>query len=140
MKIALLLAGAILASFESLASAGPAPNEEVSPLMSDTLIDNMGLVRHKRQGITIADIYGTTYYKAVYSGRACERITSRRECEAAARQLGFKDVTATIDTRWTKSEPPYCFYSRSSKALKFNNVFDSPGECSISYGCLCKDV
>jgi len=137
MKIALLLAGAILASFESLASAGPAPNEEVSPLMSDTLIDNMGLVRHKRQGITIADIYGTTYYKAVYSGRACERITSRRECEAAARQRGLKKTWALEED--TRIGPPYCYYWRQS-GLYFNNNFDSAKECSIAQGCLCKDV
>ena len=52
MKPALILAGAItlvLISMESPAFGSPAPpNEAIASLMSDTLIDNEGLVRQKR--------------------------------------------------------------------------------------------
>ena len=52
MKTALILAGAIalvLISMESPAFGSPAPpNEAIASLMSDTLIDNEGLVRQKR--------------------------------------------------------------------------------------------
>ena len=51
MKTALILAGAItlvLISMESSASGSPTPNEAIASLMSDTLIDNEGLVRQKR--------------------------------------------------------------------------------------------
>ena len=52
MKTALILAGAItlvLISMESPAFGSPAPpNKAIASLMSDTLIDNEGLVRQKR--------------------------------------------------------------------------------------------
>ena len=52
MKTTLILAGAIalvLISMESPAFGSPAPpNEAITSLMSDTLIDNEGLVRQKR--------------------------------------------------------------------------------------------
>ena len=52
MKTALILAGAIalvLISMESPALCSPTPpNEAIASLMSDTLIDNEGLVRQKR--------------------------------------------------------------------------------------------
>ena len=53
MKTILILAGAIalvLISMESPAFGSPAPpNEASASLMSDTLIDNEGLVRQKRR-------------------------------------------------------------------------------------------
>ena len=52
MKTTLILAGAItlmLISMESPAFGSPAPpNEAITSLMSDTLINNEGLVRQKR--------------------------------------------------------------------------------------------
>ena len=61
MKTTLIFAGAItlvLISMESPAFGSPAPpNQAIASLMSDTLIDNEGLVRQKR---------GTTPY-----GRPC---------------------------------------------------------------------
>merc|ERR1712150_374330 len=132
MKIALILAGAIpivLASFESLVSAGPAPNEEgpapseeVSPLMSDTLIDNMGLVRHKRGNYCTPGCTPVSYKKVESGSERCERITSKAECEEAAKQLELTDTTATQGTR--SQSPPYCFFSNGGY-LYFNKNVDS---------------
>ena len=79
MKTALILAGAIalvLISMESPAFGSPAPpNEAIVSPMSDTLIDNKGLVRQKREHVE-PGTFGT-------------RCRSDSDCNSDDRMLGF---------------------------------------------------
>ena len=77
MKTTLILAGAIalmLISMESPAFGSRAPpNEAIASLMSDTLIDNEGLVRQKR---------GTREWCENYLEDLGARCHSYRECKS----------------------------------------------------------
>jgi len=74
-------------------------------------------------------------YIIVTSGSTCERVTSKEECEEAARQLGLSDTTAAEETSY--SYPPYCYFYNGS-SLYFNNQLNSDTVCSSYDPCICK--
>ena len=74
-------------------------------------------------------------YHLVTSGTSCVRVTSKDECEAAARMLGLSDTTAIVD--YVYKWPPYCLHSNG--LLYYNTrAYESTTECSSSYKCICK--
>ena len=88
-------------------------------------------------------VMATTEYTKVTSGTGCERITSKEECERAAKALGLSDTTATTITN--PNAPPYCFNYKGScnagvscQGLKYNTEGDLTIACSSIRDCLCK--
>ena len=82
----------------------------------------------------------STGYLRVTSGSTCRRITSKAECEDAAKQLEFSGTEASqVDT---PIYPPYC-YSISGVSLRFNKNGNSLQRCKnakMLYNiiCICK--
>ena len=77
----------------------------------------------------------------------CNYITTSSECEAAARELGLSDTSATpspITSLDNWADPPYCYIEGGS--LKFNGDGTNTGACGFDGGwgavyldkCLCK--
>ena len=83
-----------------------------------------------------------TAYTGVTSGSTCERVTSKADCEQAARQLGLSVTVAKVVTE--SDWPPNCyFYNGDShgngKTLYFNNDHNAASECNPgSRVCICK--
>ena len=75
-------------------------------------------------------------YEKKFYGTSCRRIRTRRECEEAARQLGFPDTSA--DQMNSNNYPEYCF-TRYDK-LFFNSGSDiNPNyECHPNEICFCR--
>ena len=61
-------------------------------------------------------------------------MTTKVECEAAARGLGLSDTTATEES--TSDWPPYCYFYRNE--LYFNTAFGSSASCFDQVQCVCK--
>ena len=77
-------------------------------------------------------------YYLVTSGTACERITSRIECEEAARKLGLFYDTSAEGANTSIYWPPYCYYDLL-EGLFFNVDGNSTSQCSASDRiCICK--
>ena len=77
-------------------------------------------------------------YTRVTSGSTCERVTTKTECEEAARQLGLSDTTAREET--ASSYPPYCYFYKG-KSLWFNNDSNADPQCnSDSKVCICQET
>ena len=82
-------------------------------------------------------------YTRVKSGTTCERVTSKAECEQAARQLGLSVTVAKVVTE--SDWPPNCyFYNGDShgngKTLYFNNDHNAASECNPgSRVCICQN-
>ena len=74
-------------------------------------------------------------YTRVNSGSSCVRVTTKAECEEAARQLGHSDTSASEET--VSNYPPYC-YIHGGNGLWFNNQGSSTTECSSNNDCICK--
>ena len=74
-------------------------------------------------------------YAMVSSGSTCERVTSKAECEEAARQLSLMDTSAyeLSDSNY----PAYCYYKPSDEELYFNSNTDNTN-CTSERNCLCK--
>ena len=73
-------------------------------------------------------------------------MTSKEECEKAAKQLNLTDTTADNET--TKDWPPYCYFIQQKKTretiLYFNNRSDSGMHCKSAElwdgrECICKE-
>ena len=78
-------------------------------------------------------------YTRVTSGSTCERITSKAECEKAARKLGLSDTTASKVNKVL--EPPYCFFKKGAfRGLYFNSNGNSNGQCQNIRVCICKET
>ena len=76
----------------------------------------------------------------VTSGSTCTRVTSKEECEDAARQLGLADTEAGEET--VSDWPPYCyFYDHGNRQeLYFNKDGNAISECnSDGKICICKN-
>ena len=74
-------------------------------------------------------------YAMVSSGSTCQRVTSKAECEEAARQLGLIDTGAS---ELSNSEfPAYCYYKPAEEHLYFNTNTDNT-LCTSERNCLCK--
>ena len=67
-----------------------------------------------------------TMYHKVTSGSNCKRVTSKAECEEAARQLGLSDTEAHVEAP-TPDYPKYCYYHGGS--LYFNDNADGTSTC-----------
>ena len=81
-----------------------------------------------------------TEYVSVTSGSTCQRITSKEECEEAAKQLGFtqSNIGASLEDDETNF-PPYCyFYSRGPGSLWFNENGNSAVPCKGGVIRICK--
>lgn len=68
------------------------------------------------------------------TGSGCDRITTKADCEEAARIMGLSDTVASEET--STSFPKYCYYYQG-KTLWFNKGFDSPVQCSSTHPCIC---
>ena len=78
-------------------------------------------------------------YTMVTSGSTCERVTSKAECEEAARQLGLSDTTADDDGQdGVNYDPPFCYFESGS--LKFNSLATNTGPCTTSDQCICSTI
>ena len=76
-------------------------------------------------------------YIRVTSGSTCERVTSKAECEEAARQLGLSDTVALEESK--SNWPPYCYVNIN--ALYFNINGTATSHCnSNSRICICKET
>ena len=76
-------------------------------------------------------------YSLVKSGNSCGRITTKKDCEIAARKLGLSDTTAGKPSVPT-TRPPYCYHHVTQGGLWFNTEFTSNASCSNERPCLCK--
>jgi len=74
-------------------------------------------------------------YIIVLSGSTCERVTSKEECQEAARQLGLSDTTANEEAEY--NYPPYCYFY-DGFSLYFNKQLNSETVCSPDNACICK--
>ena len=74
----------------------------------------------------------------VTSGSTCERVTTKAECEEAARQLGLSNTTAEEET--VDDYPPYCYFTGGEWEvwLWFNKNGSSTSQCSSDEVCICK--
>ena len=77
----------------------------------------------------------STGYLRVTSGSTCRRITSKAECEKAAKQLRFPDTEASQED--TPVYPPYCYFGGDNK-LYFNENSNSVQPCKNANICICK--
>lgn len=74
-------------------------------------------------------------YTNVTMGSSCERITTKEDCEDAARELRLSDTTAWEETnaKW----PPGCYVN--VKYLYFNKNSSATTKCnSLNMVCICK--
>ena len=99
--------------------------------------DNKECVSEATTMTTATNATNPSGYYLVTSGSACERITSKEECEEAARQLGLSDTNAAGEN--VSDWPPYC-YSIDGRSLYFNNNGYSTSRCSAERLCICKEV
>ena len=84
---------------------------------------------------------------------SCERLTTKEDCEAAAKELGLGDKTHQLS--WGDKVPRYCYYVNleeykgvtkanypkyANKLLRFNTNFTTGNDvpCSKKLSCLCK--
>ena len=75
-------------------------------------------------------------YIMVTSGSTCKRVTSKADCEEAARQLGISDTEASEET--VADYPPYCYFYMG-RSLYFNNNGNATSQCnSESRACICQ--
>ena len=66
----------------------------------------------------------------------CKPLTSKRDCETAARELGLPDTTATLVK--SRKYPAHCSLFESK--LYFNKNINSPKKCHRSRKkCICND-
>ena len=79
--------------------------------------------------------YTKVTYTRVNSGSACDMVTTKAECQEAARQLGHSDTSASEET--VSNYPPYC-YIHNGNGLWFNNQGSSATACSSNNVCICK--
>ena len=85
----------------------------------------------------------TTSYSSVANGDICERITTKGDCETAARELGLSDTTAVDSDNLSgnpENSPPNCYYKPGNPTnlkLIFNTDFTSNASCSNERNCLC---
>ena len=87
-----------------------------------------------------------TGYKLVKSGRNCNWVTSKEECERAAEYLGAGDTTAGVGS-WGKN-PPGCFLLGAAgdnkllpgKGHLYKNNIDDNTSCDHGgyFWCICK--
>ena len=85
---------------------------------------------------TISSFLLDQVYIKVTDG-TCNRITSKPECEEAARQLGLSDTSASEETTVTDF-PPYCYFCCGGE-LWFNDYGNSDGSCTSENVCICKN-
>ena len=71
----------------------------------------------------------------VTSGSSCERITTKEDCETAARELGLSDAEADVND--DASYPPYCYFHKSGHLI-FNTNGQATAPCSDLRSCICK--
>ena len=66
-------------------------------------------------------------------------MTTKSECETAAKALGVSDITAVDDGQnGATHDPPFCYFEENS--LKFNGVGTNTGACTTSDQCLCSTI
>ena len=82
--------------------------------------------------------FAVSEYTRVTSGPFCQRITSKTECEEAAKELGLSGTEAEEET--VSDWPPNCYFSTDGDGagLWFNNDGDSAEHCDRNQICICK--
>ena len=110
--------------------------------ITSSIVTNHNLFLFRLTGICALHHSSNLYrqpvgYKKVTSGTTCERITSKTECEEAARQLGEQDDDDAASEETSSGYPPYC-YLFNTATLYMNNAGSSPVECSSNNICICK--
>ena len=92
---------------------------------------------------TAATATATRSYSSVSNEDICERITTKGDCETAARELGLSDTTAVDPANMSGNPanyPPNCYYKPGNPTnlkLLFNADFTSNASCSNERNCLC---
>ena len=84
----------------------------------------------------------TGRYVRVTNGTNCERVTSKNECEEAAKQLRISDTDAWNETM-PRIWPPYCYFSQhgGQHLLYFNEYANSRAHCEyMAKECICKET
>ena len=80
-------------------------------------------------------------YETVTSGTNCQRIQSKAECEAAAKELNLgemEDISLTAEEEWKSSYPPYCYYMPGWQ-LYYNKNGQSHQQCDSNDNiCICR--
>ena len=74
------------------------------------------------------------YYR-VTEGSTCERVTSKAECELAAKQLDLSDTEALVEDK--SDWPPFC-YLYKGRSLFYNTAGNNASECNSDSVCICK--
>ena len=87
--------------------------------------------------VVLFSLYFSAYTLVERNEVPCNNIKTFSECEAAAKQLGLSDMTATDDGQnGFDRDPPYCYFE--SDTLKFNYGGTNTGLCgSNNDKCLC---
>ena len=86
------------------------------------------------RGLTIKCIE----YTRVMSGSTCERVSSKSECEKAARQLGLAVTVASEES--ASDWPPHCYFHNGWQ-LWFNTDGNAVSHCdSREMVCICKET
>ena len=91
-------------------------------------------------------ILPTDYY-VVESGSTCEtnnkqHITTKEECENAAKQQGYSGSLATAREVDSPNNIPFCYRTLVPGFLVFNKNAKGTGQCSDKYKakCICKNT
>ena len=74
-------------------------------------------------------------YTIIENGRACNRITTKEECEEAAHILGLPDTTAN---EGPFTGPSHCHWYKEGASLWFNTNFAAHYDCTTGHQCLCR--
>ena len=75
-------------------------------------------------------------YVIIESGRTCNRITTKEECEQAAQLLGFSGTTAAVQSNG--HSPSHCHWWTGGPALIFNTNFAAGYDCKQGQQCICR--
>ena len=77
-------------------------------------------------------------YSRVADGSYCERVTSKKECEEAARLLNVSEINAREETE--NDYPPFCYLYKTEKEdlLYFNKHNLTDSNCNSDHICICR--
>ena len=78
-------------------------------------------------------------YRLFTSGDSCERLTTKQECDAAAKELGLKNPSGYSEASEVSGDhrPPYCLWHQDT-FIWFSTSFHTSVSCSETTKCICK--
>ena len=81
---------------------------------------------------------GLARYSRVANGSRCERVTSREECEKAARQLNVSKFTAREEDELRYPQFCYLYKTKKEEILYFNKHNSTNSNCNSDHICICR--